>query len=506
MSEILTKIKSTADILGGTVFFANENGQDPEFIEVEELLPNGMYIRLEGSDGSLAYVSAHEIDKAIGIIGQMSMSKASQADVDAIIETLNDKVSKTELELLKTDIADKVGDDAFNDLAGLVANKAERSEIEDLNDKIANKVERDEIEVIQSKIDEKASMESINLISEDINNKALEISRIKNDISTIQTALESVTDSNSISALQNQINYLNSELNKKLEIDDLSGVVSSIGTLMDTDSAIIERISNAETNINKKATKVYVQGQVNELNNAITGISARVDSKADKETVAKKASKTDLDALTSKVTSLSNEFNDTKNDFETLNNTVYVDLSNKVSKDEFETKTSEIEASLNTKSTKVEHIEDINRITTRIDDFETTTEGQFDQVISDIDELECNINNSLAELRSNVNAQTKQLNNQATQITKLQEVDKAHNEKLKTEWVRVMTPEAYKKLPPIGDTYTDGTPNPYAKQPNIIYMLVRYNKPIAVYIGDVLIAQAEQKGSVGFAYSFPISF
>ena len=506
MSEILTKIKSTADILGGTVFFANENGQDPEFIEVEELLPNGMYIRLEGSDGSLAYVSAHEIDKAIGIIGQMSMSKASQADVDAIIETLNDKVSKTELELLKTDIADKVGDDAFNDLAGLVANKAERSEIEDLNDKIANKVERGEIEVIQSKIDEKASMESINLISEDINNKALEISRIKNDISTIQTALEYVTDSNSISALQNQINYLNSELNKKLEIDDLSSVVSSIGTLMDTDSAIIERISNAETNINKKATKVYVQGQVNELNNAITGISARVDSKADKETVAKKASKTDLDTLTSKVTSLSNEFNDTKNDFETLNNNIYVDLSNKVSKDEFETKTSEIEASLNTKSTKVEHIEDINRITTRIDDFETTTEGQFDQVISDIDELECNINNSLAELRSNVNAQTKQLNNQATQITKLQEVDKAHNEKLKTEWVRVMTPEAYKKLPPVGDTYTDGTPNPYAKQPNIIYMLVRYNKPIAVYIGDVLIAQAEQKGSVGFAYSFPISF
>jgi hypothetical protein len=68
-----------------------------------------------------------------------------------------------------------------------------------------------------------------------------------------------------------------------------------------------------------------------------------------------------------------------------------------------------------------------------------------------------------------------------------------------------MTPEEYKNLP-TDPYYGDGSINPYAKQPNVLYMLVRYNKPIAVYIGDVLIAQAEQKGSVGFAYSFPISF
>ena len=77
---------------------------------------------------------------------------------------------------------------------------------------------------------------------------------------------------------------------------------------------------------------------------------------------------------------------------------------------------------------------------------------------------------------------------------------------MKQQWVRVMTPEEYKKLPPVGSTYGDGKPNPYAKQPNVIYMLVRYNKPISVYIGDVLIAQAEQKGQTGFAYNFPIVF
>ena len=40
----------------------------------------------------------------------------------------------------------------------------------------------------------------------------------------------------------------------------------------------------------------------------------------------------------------------------------------------------------------------------------------------------------------------------------------------------------------------------------IIYLIVDFNKPKAIYIGDILVAQAEQKGSVGFAYTFPIVF
>ena len=63
-----------------------------------------------------------------------------------------------------------------------------------------------------------------------------------------------------------------------------------------------------------------------------------------------------------------------------------------------------------------------------------------------------------------------------------------------------MTPEEYNSLAPINEN------NPFAKQPNVVYMLVRYNKPIAIYIGDILIAKAEQKGSVGFTYTFPIVF
>ena len=84
MSTDIIKLKSTADILGGDIFFATEAGTDPEHSQNGDLLPNGMYIRLEGSDGSLAYVSAYELDKALEVINDLSTNKADQSDVDVL--------------------------------------------------------------------------------------------------------------------------------------------------------------------------------------------------------------------------------------------------------------------------------------------------------------------------------------------------------------------------------------------------------------------------------------
>jgi hypothetical protein len=69
-----------------------------------------------------------------------------------------------------------------------------------------------------------------------------------------------------------------------------------------------------------------------------------------------------------------------------------------------------------------------------------------------------------------------------------------------------MTPDEYNRLP-IKPTYSDGSKNPNALQPNVIYFLVKYNKPYALYIGSTLIAKTEEKiGSQGFTYTFPIVF
>jgi hypothetical protein len=69
-----------------------------------------------------------------------------------------------------------------------------------------------------------------------------------------------------------------------------------------------------------------------------------------------------------------------------------------------------------------------------------------------------------------------------------------------------MTPEEYNRMSD-NPTYANGKINPNGKQPNVIYFLVKYNKPYAIYIGKILIAKAEEKiGSQGFAYTFPIVF
>ena len=73
-----TKIAATADILGGDVFFATDDGRDPEILENGDLLANGMYIRLNGSDGSVAYISAFELDKSIDLYKKERTGKLNQ--------------------------------------------------------------------------------------------------------------------------------------------------------------------------------------------------------------------------------------------------------------------------------------------------------------------------------------------------------------------------------------------------------------------------------------------
>ena len=147
-NDILTKIRSTADILGGTVFFATDNGTDPEYPMNEGLLAKGMYIRLEGSDGSVAYISAFEIDKAIGIIAGVTRTKAEQSDIDTLHELLVNKVSKTEFDLLQNE----------------VNNKASKADVDNLLDTFNDKANTDEIEALSKKINTKADQSVIDEI------------------------------------------------------------------------------------------------------------------------------------------------------------------------------------------------------------------------------------------------------------------------------------------------------------------------------------------------------
>ena len=152
------------------------------------------------------------------------------------------------------------------------------------------------------------------------------------------------------------------------------------------------------------------------------------------------------------------------------------------------------------KTAFTESIDDLNKKIDTID-----IETPINEVKKDLHDVEVRLNNKYSTINSNVTAHEKKIKQQDEQITILKETDEKLNKLASNEWIRVMTPDDYDRLPS-NPNYADGTKNPTAKQPNVLYMLVKYNRPVALYIGTVLIAKAQENGSISFVYEFPIIF
>ena len=125
------------------------------------------------------------------------------------------------------------------------------------------------------------------------------------------------------------------------------------------------------------------------------------------------------------------------------------------------------------------------------------------ELVERVSELECYVKNKETEFNSRLEEHSDLIESQHDDITGLRNIDAQHTEKLKKEWVVVLTTAEYNRL----TTAPEGAPyNENYKYPDILYFVVDYNRPKAIYIGDILIAKADKKGSQGFSYSFPISF
>lgn len=519
MADILTKIQSTADILGGDVFFATAEGLDPENLNSPELLPNGMYIRLEGSDGSRAYISAFELDKSLNIISNMSKGKANQSDVVALQKLLESKASDVEVELLRTDIENAATKAELNNVISQLNGKISSSELDEISAAILTKASSEDLEALTEEIDSKATASDLETLSSTVSAASTDINAIKTSISTINTTLESLTESSGSNAVQSQIEYLNNELNKKLEQDALTPINANIATANSNILSLTDRLETAESVINNRASKDYVNRQIlsiindiNELDeydipadNLLTEFKGYLETKADKADVTIKANKEDVDRLTSRVTRLTSDINRLsalESSYQELVNTI----ARKANQTTLDSSIANITSNMAAKSDLSNALNSISLIKTQLRNIETGHDDDISSLTEALDNLECNVNNTINSFNQLLNTQTRELNDQKTKLAKLETKDNELSESVKNEWVRVMTPEAYKKLSPIGSLLPNGTLDPRAKKANTIYMLVRYNKPISVYIGDILIAQAEQRGSTGFAYTFPITF
>lgn len=514
MSDTITQLENTVNnavatscIAGGTVIKANPDGFDPDFLTNGGLLPNGLYIRIDTNDGKHIYISAFEIDKAIGIIGDMSIGKANSADLEALATEVEHKASDIDLELVKTELGTKANKSRVDALSDSIKDKVSKTELETIQVALQGKANQTDLDDVIAQLENLSTNDRLAVLEELVGTKAdaSELNKIISDVNALKGAIGSVSDTTTIAAIQAQIEYLNTELHKKLEIDDILATKNTVNELKTKTVDLLERLPVVEGALTQKASTVYVQSQVSELNGAITALASKVDSKAEKVELANKADKTALHSLSDRLTTIATETNDRLERVETGYDGINDIINDKVDLT-VGTALGDITRNIAQKADKTTVIENVTTLTTRIGNLEKTHRTDIGQVRNDLDTLECDLTSNITELQATVNTQSKQLETQKSQISRLQQNDESVTEKLKTEWVRVMTPEEYKRLAPIGDKFSDGTLNPFAKQANVIYMLVRYNKPISVYIGDVLIAQAEQKGSQGFAYTFPITF
>lgn len=506
MSTDIIKLKATADILGGAVFFATDAGIDPEHPNNGDLLPNGMYIRLEGSDGSIAYISAYELDKALGIIGEMSMSKASSSDVATIQAALEDKASVIEFELLQGEVAGKASKADVDEIKDIFATKADQSVVDEIITQLNEKATQEYAESLMAEIEAKANASDLTDLIAQVESKAnIEaVQQMQADVAALQETVQLLTNSDSIAAINNQIAYLNNEIQRRLTIDDLSSINTKLSELENDNTVFSERMDNVETNLSKKATTTYVQGQVTELNTAITGLAVKVDEKANTSDVINKANKADLDAVVARVNTIGTTLSDLEVEVNTNYDELTTAISDKAIKSEVDTTIAGIVTDLANKSDKTLVDAELSSLNAAVQTLSSAYDDDITRIENNVNAIECELNNKITSINSIVSSQATIVSNQAENIKTLQDNAKTNANKLKQSWVRVLSSNEYKKLwknPDLNETY-----NPKYLYPNTVYLVVDFNKPKAIYIGDIMIAQSEQKGSIGFAYTFPIVF
>ena len=505
MSTDIIKLKATADILGGDIFFANENGADPEHLDNTGLVANGMYIRLEGSDGSLAYISAYELNRILEPINDIS-NKANKSDIELLNELLEEKATDEELELVQSDVNSKASkielnenitslntkiDTAVENLTGILATKAGISTVESINTNLETKAEKTAVDELISKVNSKAESSDVTTIISDIN--------------VLKSTVETLTSSTAINNLSKQIEDLTKELEKKLELNDIKDTIDNIDDLTGSNSAIYERLDSVENEVNTKVSKTFVENQLQNINNRLKSLDSSISNKASKLDVSQKANKSDYMKLSKTVVDLNNDIND--NIKPNINDLI----SQKVNKSDYTKLSKSVDDLVSQKADKSDYMKlsktvtGLNLDTKKLNNTSNTHSDQINTLLTDLENLQCTIKNFISEINNSTNEQIRINTNQNEKLTKIEQNISTNNDKLKQSWVRVVSTPEYKKLLKLPEGYNSPY-NPRYKYPNTIYLVVDYNTPKAIYIGDILIAKSQTNGSIGFAYGFPISF
>lgn len=482
----------TAGVQSGVVFKSTSTGTDPDFANVTGLLPDCQYLRLKNVDGSYAYIALSVIDTLSTEID----TKASAIDVELMMSDLDDKATKTELEDVRNVAEENVVDEAvIESILTSIEGKAEKTVVDGIAAELLTKADVSDMDTLAGIVDDKADKEDVEALVE--------------DLEALKTALGSVTDGNVVQAIQNQINYLNDEINRRLTVDDIRSISTSVTSMSNTVSTLDEKVTEFESRLDGTASVegiTNLSNTVADLTTTVNRVESRLGTKADASTLAGKASHEELLKVAKKLTDVSTTVNDKVTEFTDAINDVNNALANKVG---VGTHT----VAMNVINTKLDLKADKSVLGPQLQQIERT----LSTLVSDLEDLENSVGgvdfqpqiDSISKSITNINTKLNETSNSTKNITKDVEKIKTWKDEtaknLKSQWVRVLSTKEYRALRPAGENTLEDY-NPRYRYPNTVYLVVDFNKPKAIYIGDILVAQAESKGSIGFAYTFPIAF
>lgn len=422
-----------------TMFKTDENGIDNVYPDVTGLNANSIYIRLEfaNSDSPL-YISCWLL----------------QSDIERLKDIIDTKASKSEYDVLKEEVETKVSNIQMDYLIEQINLKADKTSLDRLQSAIDKKANNDKVSSLESIIYNKADKTSLNTLEDTVANlsKSLtdyasndDLQEVVNNINTLNDSINNKANNDDIDNLDNKINEKANksdidDINKrfdKLENINIDDLIAKLNTISLNVNKLSKDIESNKTDIRRKADLSYVEKIDTELKRATTKLDTIVETKADKSDLSSKANKTDLEALAGTTTIINNNIIQLRKN-----------IDSKASIDNLDKKINEVKHS-----------------------------------ISDLSVVEKNDIRSVNSKISNIEKNIKTIE---TNIDSVEESIK--------DWIQVLTPEQYKRIP---TSRID---------PAKLYMCIKFGKPYALYIGSVLIAERNVETATGFAYTFPLTF
>lgn len=425
-----------------SMFKTNDDGMDSEYPDVSGLNKNSIYIRITFLN------STSPLYISCWLL---------QSDIEALKTIINSKASKSE----------------YDSLLEEIEGKASMIQIEYLQEQINAKADKKQLDKLQAIVDKKANNDYVASLESTIFTKADKstVEGLATSIANIESELTQFSTTNDLEQTNRAISEINEELSHKLDENDLANISDSLDNKADKSelsdlSKKVERIQNNDFNLGTINTKLNsLSLSVSKVDEKTFNNSTAIKKKADLSYVER--IDTDLKAATTKLDIIV----ETKADKS--------DLSKKANK-------VDVDALINTNTFIKESVNQIRLELAKKAD-QTDVDEKYNEVkhlISDQQVVHRNdinqITNNLAKVGANIGKIE----------TKLSEVDELASK----SWIEIMSPEQYKRI------------HPSRIDPAKLYMCIKYNKPYALYIGSILIAERNSIESTGFTYTFPLTF